>query len=135
MGSQMTVERQQIRIPNAYKVRALTALQQVPNPHYLPFTDPEFVHAATLAEALECFRWEAITDEATGDITELRFFGRNAGPIDLLVQVLAPYIERDSYLICSNDEGERWRWNFTGWAVRVTDEREFVPCHPRPMPS
>ena len=125
MSNPMTVLDQQIRIPAEYKSRALTALQQVPNPHYLPFTDPAFVRVTTLEEAIACFRWDAVTDEPTGDITGLTFIGVNAGAIALLLQVLAPYVAADSFLICETEDGQRWRWNFTGFTVRFTDESDI----------
>ena len=125
MSNPMTVLHQQIRIPSEFKSRALTALQQVPHPQYLPFTDPTFVRAATLEEAIACFRWDAVIDDSTGDITGLTFIGVNAGAIDLLLQVMAPYIAADSFLICETEDGQRWRWNFTGFTVRFTDESDI----------
>lgn len=125
MSNPMTVLDQQIRIPAEYKSRALTALQQVPNPHYLPFTGPAFVRVTTLEEAIACFRWDPITDAASGDINALKFVGINAGALNLLLQVLAPYVAADNFLICETEGGQRWRWNFTGFTVRFTDESDI----------
>lgn len=121
MSNPMTVVHQEIRIPSALKERALTALQQVPHPDDLPFTNPAFVDAARLEEALWCFRWQAVVDDATGDITGLTFLGVNPGATEWLFQVLAPYIAEDSVLVCTTEEGQRWRWDFNGTTVRLTE--------------
>lgn len=113
----MTVESQRIRIPAAYKLRALTALKQIPEPH-LPFTDPRFVVAPTLEAALWCFRWEPIANRYTWDIVELVFVGTNPGPVNLLFQVLAPFVVNGSFIECTTDDGDHWRWEFNGFTVK-----------------
>jgi hypothetical protein len=68
-------------------------------------------------KALRAWRWEAIED-TLGNIVDLRFNGEKAGDCDLLFKAIAPYVEKDSYIEMSGEEGEIWRWKFNGKTMK-----------------
>lgn len=58
---------------------------------------------------LECFRFDVILDETSGDITDLHFDCK-CGDEERLFEYLAPVLPGVTRLTWSGEGGERWRW-------------------------
>lgn len=67
-----------------------------------------------LVAILDYWRYEATVDDETGDITDLSFNGEKLGDELQLFQVIAPWVEKGSYLEVSGEDGTVWRWFFDG---------------------
>ena len=76
--------------------------------------------AADLSAALLEQGWETEEHPETGDLTNLHFIGEKAHDEDTLFGVLAPYVERGSFLVMHGEDEAIWRWYFTGRKL-VTD--------------
>ena len=73
----------------------------------------EVLNAVNLEEALYHCRWSSEFDEE-GNIIDINFNGQKIGNEDILFQIIAPFVEANSYIIMVNDQREIWRWRFDG---------------------
>lgn len=78
----------------------------------------DFFLAKTLEGALKAWRYEARVDKTTGDINGVEFLGEKLGDDDTLWKALAPFIENESYLEYSGEDGAMWRWSFINGQFR-----------------
>lgn len=53
-------------------------------------------------------------DDETGDIVALEFSGEKLGDELELFKVIAPFVEKDSFLEMQGEDGSLWRWKFDG---------------------
>ena len=67
----------------------------------------------TFKEAMGEWRWEVMFDEK-GDVVDIYFTGEKSGEDGRLFGILSPFVEPDSYIEMSGEEGEIWRWSFDG---------------------
>ena len=85
------------------------------------FADEEI----TLSQALKAWRWRPICPTATeldnypdgghveeGAIVDLCFEGSKLGDDETLFDAIAPFVEDDSYIQMSGEDGMQWRWVF-----------------------
>jgi hypothetical protein len=68
--------------------------------------------AKTLEAQLEAWRWEADTDEETGDVVDLHFRGEKLGDDEVLFRAIAPFVVGGSFIEMSGEDGACWRWYF-----------------------
>lgn len=66
----------------------------------------------TIEGQLKAWRWEADTDEKTGDVVNLHFRGEKLGDDTVLFGALAPFVEDGSFIQMSGEDGAVWRWCF-----------------------
>lgn len=81
-------------------------------PRYSWIDMGELAAAKTIEDQLEAFRWEAGTDEETGDVVDLLFRGEKLGDDELLLKTIAPFVESGSFIQMNGEDGACWRWCF-----------------------
>lgn len=81
--------------------------------HYSWVRTENFVRAESLKEALEMWRW-GITLDPNRNVVGISFGGEKAGDDKILFDAIAPFVQDESYIEMSGEDGERWRWLFTG---------------------
>lgn len=74
---------------------------------------PTLCAARNLAEQLEEWRWR-VDQAADGSITAVHFEGEKLGDDLRLWQLLAPFVQRGSFIVIHGEEGDTWRWYFDG---------------------
>jgi hypothetical protein len=129
MGYCISLLHTKFRIPKASKALAHTAIlglfghgketiRDGSGPHY-SWVDTKTVLASTsLEEAMDEWRYELVVDPNTGDVTDINFTGEKYGDEEVLFGAIAPYVEAESYLAFSGEDGAHWRWFFDGSSVR-----------------
>jgi hypothetical protein len=101
--------------------------------HFSWVNTEAFLKAETLDDALKEWRWwvevekrepekvdinEMAFDydpediEAKMDIVGISFSGEKKGNDDIVFEAIAPYVEEDSFIEMSGEDGCTWRWNF-----------------------
>ncbi len=70
-------------------------------------------NAATIEEFLDEARWEPTIDK-DGNITDLEFQGEKMGDEEHFFNAMAPHVKVGSYIEMHGEDGESWRWVFTG---------------------
>ena len=129
----------QFRIPASNHAAALAAVKSLigrepitdQTGRHFSFVQPdEWVGAASLAELLNAWRWEAEV-APDGDISGLEFQGEKHGDEDMLFAALAPYVEADSYIEMIGEDDKLWRWHFDGSHVyKLLGVAVFPPPSP-----
>ena len=65
----------------------------------------------SLEEFMDCLCWEIRTED--GAVTGIDFVGEKRGwGEDELFELLAPFVEEDSYIEMRGEDGDAWRWVF-----------------------
>ena len=77
----------------------------------------EFVNAKTLKEAMDAWRW-GIEEDYEGNIDGIHFNGEKLGDDEQLFTVIAPFVEKDSYIEMHGEDGAIWRWAFNGQTMK-----------------
>ena len=67
-----------------------------------------------LYAVLEFWRYEPTLDEESGDMIGINFTGEKIGDENLLFQVIAPFVEKGSFIEMVGEDGAQWRWVFDG---------------------
>lgn len=78
-----------------------------------------FENSVDLVQALLYWHWYAECD-GEGNINKLTFYGLDLGDSDILFSVIAPWVEDGSFIEFANEEGARFRFDFSGGKVRET---------------
>jgi hypothetical protein len=80
----------------------------------------EFLKAKTFAEAMEEWRWtvDQTDDDLEWDVYDIFFNGEKLGDDLVLFEAIAPYVEKDSFIIMDGEDGEVWKWKFDGKTVK-----------------
>lgn len=82
--------------------------------HYHPWVDEDKLFLSnTLEDALYECRWEVDIDD-NGDISYISFIGEKYGDDEQYLNSIAPFVEKDSYIEFSGEDGELFRWIFDG---------------------
>ena len=81
--------------------------------HYAWVNTADLVQARTDIEALEAWRWDVRLD-AQDNIIGIEFQGEKLGDDIVMFNVIAPFVERGSYIVMHGEDGETWRWYFDG---------------------
>jgi hypothetical protein len=74
--------------------------------------------AQSLWEAMSCWRWTPEVNPKTGDIDYLYFDGEKLGDDEEFFNKIAPFVEEDSYIEISGEEGAIWRWCFKNGTIK-----------------
>jgi len=78
----------------------------------------EFVTAKTLAEATDAWGWGISEDSKTGDVMGIYFDGEKLGDDRVMLEAIAPYVEKGSYIEMEGEDGAIWKWVFDGKTMR-----------------
>lgn len=78
--------------------------------HYA-WVDMNFVNTDNVEEIFKCWRWSVDFNE-DGSITDISFNGEKLGDDKILFDAIAPFVENNSFIEMSGEDGERWRWKF-----------------------
>jgi hypothetical protein len=73
----------------------------------------ELADAKTLPDALVAWRWSGFINDA-GDLVEIDFDGEKLGDDAILLEAIAPFVEKGSYIEMEGEEGCHWKWCFDG---------------------
>ena len=92
-------------------VKELGKTIDVSNGEWYDWVDPDLANARTLDEALRCWRWEPVYNEARA-IVGLNFRGHRLGPERVLFEAIAPFTECGSFIELKGDKGVTWHWYF-----------------------
>jgi hypothetical protein len=76
-------------------------------PHFA-WVDNGFAKAATLQEALKCWRWNLDKDYG------IEFWGEKLGDDQILFDTIAPFVKAGSFIEMDGEDGMKWRWYFDG---------------------
>jgi hypothetical protein len=122
MGYYMQVVDTKFRIKRENFGKALLAIKSLAGKetygtHFSWVNTPEFLKAETLEEGIKAWRWEAEVEGPSGDVTDISFRGEKLGDDELFFQVIAPFVEKGSFVEMSGDDNGRWRWFFDGYTV------------------
>jgi hypothetical protein len=71
------------------------------------------IESATLSEIMDELRWELCID-ADGNVEHISFQGDKSGDDFEFFKVLAPYVDKGSYISMRGEDGALWRWYFNG---------------------
>jgi hypothetical protein len=73
--------------------------------------DEDIEKAKSLTDLMTSFRWEPDID-SEGNIISIDFCGEKLGDDKILFDIIAPFVEDDSYIEMSGEDGSIWRWIF-----------------------
>lgn len=73
----------------------------------------DFNRAKSIGEVLEAWSYEAEFD-LDGNITGINFSAEKLGADKELFDAIAPFVEKDSFIEMSGEDGTTWRWIFNG---------------------
>ncbi len=119
-GAQFTIKRE--KQDDCLKaIKALGAA--VPKYGYSWVDTARFVNANDLQTALDAWRWETELDDESGDIATINFRGEKLGDDKVLWDAIAPYVEPDSFIQMSGEDGAAWRWVFDGKTCKEIEPR------------
>lgn len=74
------------------------------------------LNSTTFDEALEEIRYTPVYD-VDGNICDVEFTGEKYGDEKIFFISLAPYVEPDSYLFFTGEDGDVWKWIFRNGEV------------------
>jgi hypothetical protein len=83
---------------------------------WLNDTDLSKGTSASFEDAMREWRYPVDTDE-DGNVTGIGFVGEKIGDEGQMFAAIAPFVEADSYIDMSGEDGARWRWAFDGETV------------------
>jgi len=82
--------------------------------HYAWVDEGGALNAETFKKVAQAFRWDMDLDD-NGDVYWIAFNGEKYGGDEMVfLNTIAPYVKKDSYIEMEGEEGERWKWYFTG---------------------
>jgi len=68
--------------------------------------------------------WEVYSTDAEGNIEDIGFAGEKASvDDDAFFKALGPFVEAGSFIEMAGEEGERWRYVFTGTECKIVQAR------------
>lgn len=80
-------------------------------------------NARDIQAVFDEWRYQPETDDETGDIVAIEFIGEKLGDELEFFKVIAPFVEKDSYLEMSGEDGSMWRWKFDGTTCKEIHAR------------
>jgi hypothetical protein len=83
------------------------------NPQFGWTSCKTLLECKTLADALIEWGWEPICDDS-GDISDIQFSGEKLGEEEVLFKTLAPFVEKDSFIVIEGSDSKWWKWLFDG---------------------
>lgn len=77
----------------------------------------DVLKSKSFEEAMSACRWNIEINER-GDYDSIYFNGEKyGGDEEAVLEIIAPYVENDSYIQMQGEEGEQWRWIFDNGKV------------------
>jgi hypothetical protein len=71
------------------------------------------LNATSFEEAINECRY-GISRDSDGNINDVYFDGEKLGSDDKILDTIAPFVEKDSYIQMLGEDGSIWRWVFDG---------------------
>lgn len=97
-------------IDKAFNTLREYAKTKIENKERLSWIDLHGVaYSETLTEALECCDFDILYND-NGDVYDVDWISEKLGDHDVILDVIAPYIEDGSYLQMYGEDGDTWRW-------------------------
>jgi hypothetical protein len=87
------------------------------------------LRATTLESALRAFGWDSCSD-AAGDIVHTWMIGDELDHSEEMFRALVPHIEPGSHVEFIGEDGDIWRWSFTGQHMIETYPEFIWPLPP-----
>jgi hypothetical protein len=81
----------------------------------------QVLKATFFEDALSECRWGIRTDATSGDICDIYFEGEKLGEDEKILNAIAPYVERGSFIGMSGEDNLQWRWVFDGQTCTELD--------------
>lgn len=75
------------------------------------YSQSEVEECTNFKDVMEVCNWYTNYDDE-GNCIDIEFIDGNYSDDDLIFEVIAPYVEDDSYIEMRDETGERWRWVF-----------------------
>ena len=114
MGYCMSQKEAKFNMKAENKVPAFKALKAAASNQTFSWINSATVKGCrTLEELMEECRWD-LQENDDGDVTGIEFSGEKAGDDLKLFNILAPYVDGDSYIEMHGEDGAQWRWVFDG---------------------
>ena len=97
-------------IEKAFNTLRDYAKTKIENKEGLSWIDLHSVaYSETLTEALESCDFDILYND-NGDVYDVDYISEKLGDHDVILNVIAPYIEDGSYLQMYGEDGDIWRW-------------------------
>lgn len=97
-------------IEKAFNTLRDYAKTKIENKERLSWIDLHSVaYSETLTEALESCDFDILYND-NGDVYDVDYISEKLGDHDVILNVIAPYIEDGSYLQMYGEDGDTWRW-------------------------
>lgn len=103
--------------------QALDALKSIPDEEFQLLTagKEEILKCDTFVDAMLAFDWRLILD-ANGDVIAIEFQGDKSHNDAAVMTAIAPFVEKDSYLMMLGEDRAVWAWLFDG---TICEEKEY----------
>jgi len=95
-------------------IKSVASCATLAEKNYRWVDNNEVSKSKTLEEAINAWNWEILIDNDSGDVFGISFLGEKSGDEEKLFETIAPYVEKDSFIEMTGEEGEMWRWVFNG---------------------
>ena len=92
---------------------ALQAVKAMPDKDYDWVKRGWFKEMDNISSVLDHWRYHPYQDD-DGNIIDVAFSGDKIGQEFELFKVIAPFVEKDSFIEMIGEDGGRWRWIFDG---------------------
>lgn len=97
--------------------KAWDALIEAVKDNEFDFVDrKELLNANTFTEAMSVARW-SVHETETGDIDEIWFEYGEYNDNEIILKIIAPYVEKGCYVIMQGEDGDKWKWKFVDGEV------------------
>lgn len=137
VDSRFTIKQQNlVHVFRSIKAMAQEARDHGESFHWVQPTD--LLAHDTIEEQFDEWGWP-IKRNLQGDIVSISFKHEKLGDEEKLFKVIAPFVERGSYIDMTGEEGAQWRWYFDGQTCKElqpkvtydTDDSEVVDVEAR----
>lgn len=137
VDSRFTIRRENlVHVFRSIKALAQHALDKGERLHWVRPAD--LFRCDTIEAQFKEWGW-SVKRSLEGDIVAISFEGEKLGVEDKLFEVIAPFVERGSYIDMAGEEGHNWRWYFNGQTCKElqpkitydTDDSDVVDVEAR----
>jgi hypothetical protein len=112
MGYCMNMSEAKFMIKHENKAEALKSLKKFTKGKTLRWLDTDYIQSCKcLEDVMEELRWEISTDDFL-NVNNIEFTGEKLGDEEDLFDIIAPYVEENSYIEMVGEDGDKWRWVF-----------------------
>lgn len=115
MGYCMELIRSEFTMKKENMPKALEALKGMPDVAFenLIARKEQILQCSTLVGAMASLNWKLEIDK-NGDVCGIEFQGEKLHHDDTVMDVIAPFVEKDSYILMSGENRAVWSWQFDG---------------------